>query len=200
MSTQTSMLQPGLGEPVQAAQQIFRHALNALAEPGLVQVFSDVPALDRLAPASYGLCLCLLDSDTPLWLSPVLDTPALRANLAFHCACPMVAAPEAAAFALLTAAEAAALPAFDPGTDRDPDQSCTVILQLEQLDGGPPTTWQGPGIPDTRSLRLPLADAFWTQRATHGFPKGLDFFLTAGDSVLGLPRSTRVMRALQEVN
>lgn len=200
MSTQASLLQPGLPEPVHAAQRIFRHALNALSEPGLVQRLDEAPAIEALAPATYGLCLCLLDSDTPLWVSPALDTPALRANLAFHCGCPIVAAPAEAAFALLTGAESAVLPAFNPGTDRDPDLSCTVILQLDGLDSGPPTTWQGPGIATTRTLRPQLPEVFWAQRAAHGFPKGLDFFLTAGNAFVGLPRSTRVMRMMQEVN
>lgn len=200
MSVQASLLQPGLPEPVHAAQQIFRHALNALSEPGLLQMLDDVPEMDRLAPATYGLCLCLLDNDTPLWLSPALDTPALRANLAFHCGCPIVAMPEEAAFALMTGAESAVLPAFNPGTDRDPDLSCTVILQLDGLEGGASTTWQGPGIASTRAMRPLLPDTFWTQRAAHGFPKGLDFFLTAGNAFVGLPRSTRVIRMMQEVN
>ncbi|MFT0849709.1 phosphonate C-P lyase system protein PhnH [Achromobacter sp. F4_2707] len=197
--SQASLLQPGFAEPVHAAQQVFRRALTALSEPGRVQSVADAPALDTLAPATYVLCLCLLDSDTPVWLSPALDTAALRANLAFHCGCPIVAQPEQAAFALLTAAESAQLPAFDPGTDRDPDLSCTLLIQLESLAGGPPSSWQGPGILDKRPMNLPLPDAFWAQRSAHGFPKGLDCFLTAGDAFVGLPRSTRVTRMMQEV-
>ena len=200
MSAQASLLQPGLPEPVHTAQQIFRQALQALSEPGLIQTLDNVCGMDVLDPATYALCLCLLDSDTPLWVSPLLDSPALRANLAFHCGCPIVAAPDEAAFALMTGAESAALPAFNPGTDRDPDRSCTVILQLDGLDGGLQTTWQGPGIATTRAMRAPLPDAFWAQRALHGFPKGLDFFLSAGSALVGLPRSTRVMRMMQEVN
>ena len=74
MSTPASQLLPAFPEPVHSAQQVFRHALTALSEPGVVQTVEDIPRLDRLSPASYALCLCLLDSDTPLWLSPALDT------------------------------------------------------------------------------------------------------------------------------
>ena len=197
--TDASLLQPAFSEPVHAAQQVFRRALTALSEPGLVQTVGGAPRLDRLAPATYALCLCLLDSDTPVWLSPLLDTPALRANLAFHCGCPIVAAPEQAVFALLEGGESAELPAFNPGTDRDPDISCTVLIQLDELDGGQAATWQGPGILGNRVMRLPLSEAFWPRRAAHGFPKGLDFFLAAGNAFVGLPRSTRVMRMMQEV-
>src|SRR5690606_14930988 len=158
-------------------------ALTALSEPGLIQDVGDAPAVDRLAPATYALCLTLLDSDTPLWLSRQFDTPALRANLAFHCGCPIVSAPEQAAFALLDGSEAADVPAFSAGSDRDPDISCTVLIQLDALDGGSASTWQGPGILGNRVMHLPLPEAFWPRRAVHGFPKGLDFFLTAGTSV-----------------
>src|SRR3546814_3645656 len=44
------LLLPAFAEPVHAAQQVFRHALNALSEPGLVQTISDVPGLERMAP------------------------------------------------------------------------------------------------------------------------------------------------------
>lgn len=197
--TDVSLLQPAFSDPVHSAQQVFRRALTALSEPGLIQTIENVPQLDHLAPATYALCLCLLDSDTPVWLSPLLDTPALRANLAFHCGCPIVSAPEQAAFALLEARDSVELPAFNAGTDRDPDISCSVLIQLEGLEGGLAATWQGPGILGNRAMHLPLPEAFWPQRAVHGFPRGLDFFLTAGNSFVGLPRSTRVLRMMQEV-
>ncbi len=198
--TDTAMLMLAFVDPVHASQQVFRRALTALSEPGVVETVDDAPGMDRLAPATYALCLSLFDSDTPVWLSPLLDTPALRANLAFHCGCPIVAAPQDAVFALMAGTESAEVPAFNAGTDRDPDLSCTVLMQLSQLDGGPATTWQGPGIPGSRVMRLPVSDAFWDQRARHGFPQGLDFFFTAGDALVGLPRSIRVLRMMQEVN
>ena len=195
-----SLLSPAFEEPVHAAQQVFRRALVAMSEPGLVQDIGEAPRVGRVAPATYALCLCLLDSDTPVWLSPALDTPELRANLAFHCGCPIVSVPQEAAFAVLDVNDSVAMPAFNPGTDRDPDISCTVLLQLHSLEGGTATTWQGPGIPGSRVMHLPLPREFWPQRAAHGFPRGLDFFFAAGESVVGLPRSTRVVRMMQEEN
>ncbi|MGB6103656.1 MAG: phosphonate C-P lyase system protein PhnH [Pusillimonas sp.] len=192
-------LLPAFADPAQVSQQVFRRALSALSEPGLIQQVVDAPGLDRLSPATYALCLCLLDGDTPLWLSPSLDTPRLRANLAFHCGCPFAEAPEQAAFALLDGGDGGELPAFNPGTDRDPHLSCTVMIQLERLDGGGLTSWRGPGILDRRAMCLPLPAGFWAQRAPRAFPKGLDFFLTAGCEFVGLPRSTSVSPMMQEV-
>lgn len=198
--SQGTLLHPAFEDPIHAAQQVFRRSLAALSEPGLVQTVEGAPALERLAPATYALCLALLDADTPVWLSPALDTPALRANLAFHCGCPIVTEAERAAFALLTGEDALDLQSFNPGTDRDPHLSCTLLVQLDELLGGPAATWQGPGILGSRPMRIPLPDAFWAQRSAYGFPKGLDCFFTAGHAFVGLPRSTRVMRLMHEVN
>lgn len=192
-------LLPALHDPVHATQRIFRRALSALSEPGVAQDISDVPGLDRLMPATYALCLCLLDSDTPVWISPRLVTPALRANLAFHCACPIVDEPGQAIFAILDGDGDSEITGFDSGSDRDPHLSCTLLIQLDALDGGHPAAWEGPGIQGKRVVRLPFPEALWAQRAAHVFPRGLDCFVAAGNQFLGLPRSTRVLPMMQEV-
>jgi alpha-D-ribose 1-methylphosphonate 5-triphosphate synthase subunit PhnH len=194
-----SMLQPAMPDPVMAMQRVFRLALSAMSEPGTIQRVDHVPQLDSLAPATYALCLTLFDADTPVWLAPSLDTPALRANLAFHCACPVVQTREDAAFAVLTVDELEDLSGFDAGTDRDPDLSCTLLVQLDSLEEGAATSWRGPGILDSRLLRLPVPPDFWLRRRQHAFPQGLDMFFTAGRELAGLPRSTRVQPAVQGV-
>jgi len=85
------LLQPAFNDPVLDAQRGFRAALKALAGPGSIQSLHASPSLDGLASATYGLCLALLDADTPLWLAPSFDTPVIRANLVFHCGCPITA-------------------------------------------------------------------------------------------------------------
>ncbi|MGV8843742.1 MAG: phosphonate C-P lyase system protein PhnH [Pseudomonas sp.] len=186
-------LQPAFNDPVLDAQASFRAALQALAEPGLLQTLDRALVLDSLQPATYALCLSFLDADTPLWLAPGFDTPMIRANLAFHCGCPIVAERELALFALLDAAELQDLSGFCNGSERYPDQSCTLLIQLDALDGGVALGWQGPGIEVVRSVSLPLAAEFWQQRSTRSaFPRGLDAFFATGTQLLGLPRSTRV--------
>lgn len=195
-----AMLLPAFSEPVAQAQQVFRLALTAMSEPGTMHALDDVPSLDTMAPATYALCLSLLDSDTPVWLSPIFDTPSLRANLAFHCGCAVVSDRGLAAFALMTEDELIDLHEFNCGTDRDPDQSCTLIVQLRDLQHGTPMAWQGPGIQQDRVLHLPLADNFWKQRKECcSFPKGLDIFFASGSNLMALPRSTRVRYTMTEV-
>ena len=100
-SAPSDLLQAAFADPVLDAQKCFRAARKALAEPGTRQPLVSVAAVDHLQAAGYALCLSLLDNDTPLWLAPAFDTPAIRANLAFHCGCPIVEAREEAMFALL---------------------------------------------------------------------------------------------------
>ena len=193
------LLQPAFADPVLDAQRGFRAALKALAGPGLIQTLHATPSLERLAPATYALCLALLDVDTPLWLAPSFDTPAIRANLAFHCGCPLTPHRETAGFALLGAEDLLDLSDFDHGNDRYPDQSCTLLVQLSSLNGGAGMAWRGPGIETEHPVSLPVADGFWREREQRNeFPRGLDLFFTAGHDVIGLPRSTRVARTAQE--
>lgn len=195
----TTLLLPAFADPVLDSVRSFRAALKALAGPGVIQPLEQAAPLDGLAPASYALCLALLDIDTPLWLAPAFDTPTIRANLAFHCGCPIVSSREQARFALLDDSELSDLRGFDLGNDRYPDQSCTLLIQLAQLEGGRPLTWRGPGIQSENQVALPLADGFWGERdARNDFPRGLDAFFLAGHSVIGLPRSTRVSPAETE--
>jgi alpha-D-ribose 1-methylphosphonate 5-triphosphate synthase subunit PhnH len=187
------LLQPAFADPVLDAQRGFRAAMKALAGPGLIQTLQASPSLEGLEPATYALCLALLDVDTPLWLAPSFDTPLIRANLAFHCGCPLTAQREDARFALLAADDLLDLSGFDHGNDRYPDQSCTLLVQLPNLDGGAGLKWRGPGIESEHDVALPVADGFWGERERRNeFPRGLDLFFAAGHDLIGLPRSTRI--------
>ncbi|MCK9735427.1 phosphonate C-P lyase system protein PhnH [Pseudomonas syringae] len=190
------LLQPAFTDPVLDAQRSFRVALKALSGPGVIQTLPTAhqpPALQGLDSATHALCLALLDLDTPVWLAPAFDTPAIRANIAFHCGSPIVTDRHAARFALLDASTALQLHDFDTGNDRYPDQSCTLLTQLPDLEGGRMLAWSGPGIERHHSVALPLDEGFWAAReARNVFPCGLDVFFISGNRLLGLPRSTRV--------
>jgi alpha-D-ribose 1-methylphosphonate 5-triphosphate synthase subunit PhnH len=191
-----TLLQPAFADPVLDAQRSFRAALKALAGPGMAQQLSPAqlpPHLHGLDAASHALCLALLDVDTPLWLAPSFDTQAIRANLTFHCGCPIVSDRQNARFALLDDSQLHDLSGFDLGNDRYPDQSCTLLVQLPSFEGGRQLAWRGPGIQSENQVALPLAGAFWQEReARNDFPRGIDMFFVAGNQLMGLPRSTQV--------
>jgi|SRR5476649_1852081 len=196
-----NLLQPAFANPVLDSQHSFRSAIKALAEPGVIQTLlqpsQEPPALEGLDAATHALCLTVLDLDTPLWLAEAFDTPVIRANLSFHCGCPIVSDRRKARFALLDESQLHDLSRFDLGNDRYPDQSCTLLIQLPSLEGGSTLSLRGPGIQTENPVSLPINGDFWQQREFHNdFPRGLDVFFVAGSQVLGLPRSTRVIEPI----
>jgi alpha-D-ribose 1-methylphosphonate 5-triphosphate synthase subunit PhnH len=198
----TAALAPGFGDAVLASQRQFRALLEAMSRPGrVVRLGGELPEPPgpSFQPASYALALALVDLETPVWLDAALRQPAVEASLRFHCGCPLVDEPGAAAFAF--AAEPARLPElarFAQGTPAYPDRSTTLVLQVAGLEagggaGGGGVRLTGPGIDGAASLAVAgLAPGFWGEfRANHGmFPQGVDVVLVAGRGVAALPRST----------
>jgi alpha-D-ribose 1-methylphosphonate 5-triphosphate synthase subunit PhnH len=189
-------LKPGFADPVHDAQTAFRALLQALARPGRVQHCGarlDPPAL--LGSAMTATALTLVDADTPLWLAPAVAAPAVADYLRFHCSVPIVADPGEAAFALAPAHDLPALERFPGGSDRAPERSATVVIEVPALVPGAADGWtlSGPGIRETERLRvhgLP-ADFLQQWQANHeAFPPGVDLLFTCGDRLCGLPRTT----------
>ena len=186
--------QPGLGDPVQQSQVIFRNVLAALAEPGLVRSvdFAAVPGL-RAGPAAIALLLTLADGDTSLYLGA--DQAALAAYLRFHTGAPIVSEPDAAQFALLADCQQLSLTDFKAGSEDFPDQSATLIIEVEQLAERGPVVLRGPGIPGHRRVDIRGLPADFVQQwaANHSaFPCGVDVILTCGNQLMGLPRTTHL--------
>ena len=197
-------LAPAFADPVHDAQAVFRVLLEAMSRPGRVQA---LPAAcrdtlgrpDGIAPALAAALLTLLDADTALWISPALDTPPLRAWVRFHCGAALVAQPEQADFALLTAfeAEPALLQRLDAGSDVAPQDSATALVAVEAIAAdAEELRWCGPGIEHEHGLAIagPSTEFWaWRREQQQCFPCGLDFFFAAGDRLVALPRSTTVI-------
>jgi alpha-D-ribose 1-methylphosphonate 5-triphosphate synthase subunit PhnH len=186
--------EPGFGDPGFDSQTSFRAVLAALSRPGTVQTVTAPQAHPApLSVAATSLALTLFDHVTPIWLDAAADQESVRGFLRFHCGCPFADDPSDAAFAVIC--DAAAMPglhSFAVGEDQYPDSSTTVIIDLASLTGGPSVTLSGPGIAATSEIApAGLPDDFWDQiRANRSlFPLGVDVVLTAGDQVMGIPRS-----------
>jgi len=189
---------PGLADPVFDAQRLFRVVLEALSRPATLHPLPLEVAPPRpLNPWVGAVALALCDLDTPVWLDPTLDDPAVRAWLRFHTGCPLVTDPGAAAFAFVgDTARLDDLAVFGIGTEEYPDRSTTVVAQVAALGRGaegPRLT--GPGIPDPIHLAAEgLPPGFWTAWKDNAalYPQGIDLLLAAPDQLAGLPRSTRI--------
>lgn len=191
-------LSAGFADKVTSAQTTFRAVMQAMARPGTVQRLDtglqQVPA--PLTEATAAIALTLFDHDTPLWLDEATRGEAVTQWLRFHTSAPLMSEPDAAAFALI--ADPGAMPAlerFALGSNDYPDRSTTLILQLGSLDDGPTFDLSGPGIRGTTTLRAPLPADLLPQREalTPLFPRGLDFILAAGDAIVAIPRTTRLV-------
>ena len=188
---------PGLADPTLDSQRVFRSALEALSRPGrIVEVPAAITAPAPIHPATGAVCLALLDFDTPLWLDTAAARPEVVEWLKFHCGVRLAAEPESARFVLVADPERMPpLSAFNAGTAEYPDRSATLIVQVRALIGGTGRRLTGPGIAGDAHLDVAgVPESFWTWvSANHAlFPRGVDVFLSAGQVIAALPRTTRV--------
>lgn len=202
--------QAGFADPVHDAQQFFRVLLTALARPCQPQPLP--PQLPEppspLTQVMGAALLTLCDGDTPVWLAPEYDTPAVRAWLRFHTSCPLTGNPSEAAFAAAPAFTSLpvqeCLAAFAQGQPAFPDRSTTVLVGIPSLGDVPVPndiafSATGPGIQERALLALPAGglpadfDHYWAVNKA-AYPLGVDMFLLAPSHVLGLPRTTSLAR------
>lgn len=194
MSRQES-LAPGFTDPVHQGQQTFRALLDALSRPGRIHHLPAPPEqVNGLSPAAAALALALVDFETPVWLDDACSgaTHFLR----FHCNCAIASEPGRATFAFASGFDTLqALDTFSLGTDLEPENSTTLVIEVDDLHADGPLTLTGPGIERQHRLYVAGFDAGRiAERAALAelFPRGLDIFLTCGERVVGLPRTTRI--------
>lgn len=176
--------------PVHAATA-FRAALDALSRPGTIVTLHGANPPAPLSVAAGVLALTLFDATTPVHLAGAHDTPALRDWLVFHTGAPLVGAGDAA-FAIGSWQALQPVARFSPGTPDYPDRAATLIVEMPAI-AARGARLRGPGIRDTALLSLPEIAAFEANHAR--YPLGFDTFLTCGNQLAGLPRSTQVEAA-----
>lgn len=185
----SELLSGGFDAPAVQSATAFRAAMTVMARPGRIETVGGAFAPAPVSPAAAVLLLTLCDAETPLFLAGGHDCDAVRAWLAFHCGAPVVTHRAEAMFALGRWEALAPVADFPAGTAEYPDRAATLIAEVDALtpDGA---CLRGPGIEDAARLSLPELAAFRTNNAR--FPLGFDTFLTCGNRLAGLPRSTRV--------
>lgn len=181
-------LDGGFGDPARDGARAFRAALQAMARPGRIEPVTGAAPPAPASPAAGALLLTLCDATTPLFLAPSHDCEVLRGWITFHTGAPFTG-PDHAMFALGTWAALQPVARFPVGTAEYPDRAATLIVEMDALTGTG-ATLTGPGIETEAHLSLPETAAFRANR--RGFPLGFDTYLTCGDRLAGLPRSTRV--------
>jgi len=196
--TTVAELPAGFADKVLSAQSTFRSVMDAMARPGSVQRIT--AAAGAPAPMMRGaaaIALTLFDHDTPLWLDPRMSgTPHVTKWLKFHTGAPVIADSSICSFALI--GDACALPGLDRfafGSNEYPDRSTTLILQVESLTQGPTLELQGPGIDGSGVLQATIQPTDLFERLAINqalFPRGIDVVLVHDDTVVAIPRTTRL--------
>lgn len=190
----------GFADPVRDAQGVFRAVLDALSHPGVAQKLTGMSdGVGALKGELASTLLTLGDHDTAIWLSPVLDTEAVKVFVGFHSGAQVVSDVAKAVFAFVALGDALpALATCNLGTQEYPDRSTTIIAEVPALSGGPVLVLRGPGIRDTQEFSpVGLPGDFIAQWGENReiFPRGVDLLLVAGGQVVGLPRTTRIVEA-----
>jgi alpha-D-ribose 1-methylphosphonate 5-triphosphate synthase subunit PhnH len=197
--TTVAELPAGFADRVLSAQSTFRSVMDAMARPGSVQrIVAVTGAPAAMMPGTAAIALTLFDHDTPLWLDPPMsETLDVTKWLKFHTGAPVLADSSICHFALI--GDPSALPALDRfalGSNEYPDRSTTLILQVESLTRGERFELRGPGIDGTAVVQAAIQPADLFERLEINqtlFPRGIDVVLVAGDVVVAIPRTTRLV-------
>jgi alpha-D-ribose 1-methylphosphonate 5-triphosphate synthase subunit PhnH len=189
----------GFADKVLAAQSTFRSVMNAMARPGSVQrIAVSVGTPGGMMPGSAAIALTLFDHDTPIWLDGAMsETPDIAKWLKFHTSAPVVSDPSISSFALIGyARNLPPLDSFALGSSEYPDRSTTLIVQVESLMQGPAYELRGPGIDGTALLQASIQPLDLFERLAINatlFPRGTDVLLVDQDSIVAIPRTTRLV-------
>jgi len=198
--TSVAELPAGFADKVLSAQSVFRSVMDAMARPGSVQrIQSAAGAPGAMMRGTAAIALTLFDHDTPIWLDGRMSATADVAKwLKFHTSAPVVADSSISSFALVGDPEN--LPALDRfafGSNEYPDRSTTLILQVEGLTDGPVVELQGPGIDGSAMVHASIQPRDLFERLAVNaalFPRGIDVVLVHDDSIVAIPRTTRLVR------
>jgi alpha-D-ribose 1-methylphosphonate 5-triphosphate synthase subunit PhnH len=197
--TTVAELPAGFADKVLSAQSTFRSVMDAMARPGSVQrIIAASGAPHPMMRGTAAIALTLFDHDTPIWLDQRMsETSEVTRWLKFHTSAPVV--PDSTVCSFAVVGDASTLPSLDRfslGTNEYPDRSTTLILQVESLAQGPALQLCGPGIDGTAVLHAAIQPSDLLERLAINaalFPRGIDVVLVHDDTIVAIPRTTRLV-------
>jgi alpha-D-ribose 1-methylphosphonate 5-triphosphate synthase subunit PhnH len=196
--TMAAELPAGFADKVLSAQSTFRAVMDAMARPGSIQRITAAAGMPYpMMPGMAAVALTLFDHDTPIWLDHAMAaTPDVAKWLKFHTSAPVITDSSVASFALIgDPKNLLPFERFALGSSEYPDRSTTLILQVESLAQGPAVKLSGPGIDGSTTLRAAIAPDDLLERLAANatlFPRGVDLVLVHDDTIVAIPRTTRL--------
>ena len=183
-----SDLSGGFINPPQDSARAFRQIMNAMARPGQIVSLSGLTPPDPLSKAQATVALTLFDHTTMICLKDQYDNDAVKSWLNFHTGTNYTS-PELADFIICNHDGIGEISTLKQGNSEYPDQSATVIVEYPKLTSGK-CKLTGPGIKDAIMISITQISPFRNGQGV--FPLGVDFMLTCGDKLMGLPRTTKM--------
>ncbi len=164
--------------------------LEAMSRPGQRRTLPDSAEESPFQPACTAILDTLLDADTPIALA--YPDAAAEQWLKARCHAPVVP-PEEAVFTVATdwSWEEHVFPI---GTEEEPENSATLIIEIPALQGGRSLIVRGPGIQCTQAIAPVIGAGFlpFLQHNHSLYPRGIDLILCSGRDFLCLPRTTEI--------
>lgn len=196
MSLNMDAFSGGFADPVYNAQSVFKAVMDGMARPGTIQTAApDVGPPAPLGAAAGAIALTLCDHETPVWLSTSIGKSGVPAWLSFNTGASFSEKLEARFVFIERGAMLSSLNQFSLGTQEYPDRSATVVIEVDEIEGGKELALTGPGIKSLQMIApAGLPETFlrlWNDNRAI-FPRGVDVILTAGSRFLCLPRTTKI--------
>lgn len=200
-------IKEGFKNPVYDSQSVFRKVLKSMSEPGVISIINaqldDKP--EPLFSSTYAIALTFFDHDTSIALSNSINNGAVLSTLRFHCSSPVLSDSQTVDFILCDESEIPDLGSLKLGTETYPDQSCTVIIETQNIEKREGCTSSsldtyaltGAGIEDKHLVSCSAFTAsLIKQRESLQklFPQGVDLIFTHEDKFFCLPRTTLITK------
>ncbi len=189
---------PGFSDIVDDSQTTVRALLNALSYPGKQQQINiNLTPPSDLNIGCAAACLTMLDLETKVWLSSDFEQD-VKAWLLFHTGCSFTDNSQDADFAIIKHINA--IPKFSNfyhGTAEEPEKSTTLFVQGLDLELGEKVILTGPGILGETTISISgLPEFFYSEWETNvkSYPLGIDIFFFVKNTVIGLPRTTKISK------
>jgi alpha-D-ribose 1-methylphosphonate 5-triphosphate synthase subunit PhnH len=185
----------GFAEPVRDQQHIFRVVMDALSRPTVpVPCSSDFGQAGPMQANACAIALTLLDFEVSYHLAPSLA--GAETHLTFQTGSRRVEDPALAQFAFVDLShDPLILADYAQGEPDYPDRSTTIVALCDEAGESEKLVCRGPGIAASSTLSVPGLPADfidqWKANATRA-PLGVDIVFVTPESIIGLPRSTRV--------
>lgn len=191
-----------LMDRVHDTQEIFRMILDCMAKPGTISELSSIvePLSERVgcSPAMFSQAITLLDGEVSFHIIGENNArvESYFSSLTFSKEAPLSEANYI--FILKDAAPEKIQEVFrkvDKGTLENPDQSATILIEVERLSNNRQLVFTGPGIQKSAHAEIAGYEHWLAVRAEKNreYPLGVDLILMDSNSkLMCIPRTTRI--------